>query len=152
MTDMWNRIKDLSQLGYEEVYLFLIDKGRKAPELQHICTEENRIRNCQSGLWVNVWVEYGLLRIEATSSSIIVRGVMALLIEQLEGMPIDQINSNTVSWLASLNLSWQRTVGIAELVMRVLKTVQNVQANRSSEPGSSLPEVRPDGGTKDPVA
>jgi cysteine desulfuration protein SufE len=66
----------------ETFELFIIDLGRKLPDLPpEQKTEENRLKGCQSQVWIVTEMRGDLLHFDAISDSAIVTGLIALMLE-----------------------------------------------------------------------
>ncbi len=62
-------------------YEHVIDLGRQLPEFDtQWQTEENRIRGCQSQVWLNMQMVDGKLHIDGTSDAAIVKGLVAIVL------------------------------------------------------------------------
>ncbi|MDR1623456.1 MAG: SufE family protein [Tannerellaceae bacterium] len=67
-------------------YSLLIDKGNTLPPLdEKHKTESNLIEGCQSRVWLHAEYKEGRLFFEGESDAVIVRGIVALLIDVLSG-------------------------------------------------------------------
>ena len=65
---------------WEDKYQYLIDLGKKLPELDEIFkTDEFRIKGCNSNLWVVPQIKEGKIIFLGTSDSIIVKGLFYLV-------------------------------------------------------------------------
>ncbi|MDA0824165.1 MAG: SufE family protein [Proteobacteria bacterium] len=63
-------------------YQYIIDLGRKLPDLApEQKTEENRLKGCQSQVWIVTEMRGDLLHFDAISDSVIVTGLIALMLE-----------------------------------------------------------------------
>lgn len=62
-------------------YEHVIDLGRQLPEFsQQWKTEENKIRGCQSQVWLNMQMVDGKLHIDGISDAAIVSGLVAIVL------------------------------------------------------------------------
>ncbi|MEO0368973.1 MAG: SufE family protein [Pseudomonadota bacterium] len=62
-------------------YEHVIDLGKKLPPFpDEWRTEENRIRGCQSQVWLNMQLEDGKLQINGISDAAIVSGLIAIVL------------------------------------------------------------------------
>src|SRR6476619_6069237 len=95
------RIEDIEQEIIEEFALFdswddkyeyIIDLGKRLPPLSdEFKKDENRVRGCQSTVWlvadnkdVKIWYQ-------ADSDAVIVKGLISMLIRVLSGQPANAI-------------------------------------------------------------
>ena len=62
-------------------YEYVIDLGKQLPEFDAAWqTEENRIRGCQSQVWLHMEMQGEQLHIEGTSDAAIVKGLVAIVL------------------------------------------------------------------------
>jgi len=62
-------------------YEHVIDLGKQLPEFnENWKTEENRIRGCQSQVWLNMNLQDDKLHIDGTSDAAIVSGLIAIVL------------------------------------------------------------------------
>lgn len=62
-------------------YEHVIDLGKQLPEFnEEWQTEENKIRGCQSQVWLNMELQGSKLHIEGTSDAMIVKGLVAIVL------------------------------------------------------------------------
>ena len=65
---------------WEDKYQYLIDLGKKLPELEDIYkTEEYRVKGCNSNLWVVPQINEGKMIFLGSSDSVIVQGLFFLV-------------------------------------------------------------------------
>jgi len=63
-------------------YEYVIDLGKQLPEFpQEWQTEENRIKGCQSQVWLNMQSDDGKLHIDGTSDAAIVKGLVSIVLQ-----------------------------------------------------------------------
>ena len=90
-------IEEFSVLGeWMDKYNYLIEMGKSIPLLDESKKkEENLIRGCQSRVWLDAYLEDGVLRFKADSDAIITKGIAALLIRVLDGhSPTEILDAN----------------------------------------------------------
>ena len=62
-------------------YEYVIDLGRQLPEFpEEWKTDANKIRGCQSQVWLNMEMKNGKLHIDGTSDASIVSGLVAIVL------------------------------------------------------------------------
>lgn len=76
-------------------YEYIIELGQKLPPLdEKYKVDENKIKGCQSSVWLNAYEKDGKVFFEADSDSTFVKGEIALLIRVLSDQkPEDVINA-----------------------------------------------------------
>src|SRR6476619_176744 len=78
--------------SWDDKYEYIIDLGKKLPELdvKHK-TDENKVRGCQSTVWLVADYKDGKLYYSADSDAVIVKGLISMLIRVLSGHKPDEI-------------------------------------------------------------
>src|SRR6187402_2811009 len=77
---------------WSDKYQYIIELGQKLPELDaKYKTEENKIKGCQSSVWLNAYERDGKIIFEADSDSTFVKGEIALLVRVLSNQSPDEI-------------------------------------------------------------
>lgn len=81
---------------WTQKYEYIIELGQKLPPLdEKDKIEDNKIKGCQSSVWLNSFEKDGKIFFEADSDSTFVKGEIALLISVLnERTPNEIINAN----------------------------------------------------------
>jgi cysteine desulfuration protein SufE len=81
--------------NWEDKYEYIIDMGRKLEPLEDIHRkDENRIRGCQSTVWLVSEYRDGKVYYKADSDAMIVKGLVSMLIRVLSGQkPADIISA-----------------------------------------------------------
>ena len=65
---------------WEQRYQYIIDLGKSIPPIdESLKTDENRVRGCQSSVWLVSTERDGKLQFQADSDAIIVNGLLALV-------------------------------------------------------------------------
>jgi cysteine desulfuration protein SufE len=86
---------------WEERYAYLIDLGRKLPDLPEAeRTPESKVEGCMSQVWLLSEVEPGnppVIRYRADSDSQIVRGLIAVLMTAYSGETADRIIATDIN-------------------------------------------------------
>jgi sulfur transfer protein SufE len=108
-------------------YQFLMDLGKKLPPMEDASkTEENRVKGCQSNVWLVARPVPGTDTVEfvADSDSAIVKGLVAILWRVYSGQPAHKILDYDVEkLLADLELDQHLTLnrrnGLVGMVQRI---------------------------------
>ena len=62
-------------------YEYVIDLGKQLPDFpEEWKTEDNRIKGCQSQVWLNMQLQDGKLHIDGTSDAAIVKGLVSVVL------------------------------------------------------------------------
>ena len=81
--------------NWDDRYAHIIKLGRELPEFSdEYRTDKNKIDGCQSQVWMNASIENGLIKIEADSDAMIVKGLIGILLKAYSGfMPADILST-----------------------------------------------------------
>ncbi len=91
---------------WSERYQYLIDLGRKLPDLpDELKTEEHRLRGCQSMVWIVAAGDQRKLEFHAISDSAIVSGLVYLALRVYSGRSAREIVDTDASYIADIGLA-----------------------------------------------
>ena len=130
---MSTEIRDIEQEIIEEFELFddwtdkyqyIIELGQKLPVLdEKYKIEENKIRGCQSSVWLNSFEKDGRVYFEADSDSTFVKGEIALLIRVLSGKRGEDIVKAELKFIDAIGLRQHvavtRANGLASMIKQM---------------------------------
>ena len=114
---------------WEDRYRYVIELGKRLaplPESDH--TEDNRVRGCASQVWLTSRMEKSdgghVLRFTADSDALIVRGLIAIAFELLDGKsPREILDADAEGYFDRLelreHLTAQRSNGLRALLDRI---------------------------------
>src|SRR5215212_11561803 len=78
--------------SWDDKYEYIIDLGKKLPPLEdQYKKEENKVRGCQSTVWLVADYKNGRIFYKAESDAVIVKGLISMLIRVLSGHKPDEI-------------------------------------------------------------
>ncbi len=114
---------------WSERYQYLIDLGRKLPDLPETCkTEEHRLLGCQSMVWIVVEGDADRLVFHAISDSAIVSGLIYLALRVYSGRSATEIAATSADYIADIglakHLSPTRSNGLAALLAYIREQAQ----------------------------
>ncbi|MFK3651018.1 SufE family protein [Lysobacter enzymogenes] len=114
---------------WSERYQYLIDLGRKLPDLPEACkTEEHRLLGCQSMVWIVVDGDADRLSFHAISDSAIVSGLIYLALRVYSGRSATEIVATSADYIADIglakHLSPTRSNGLAALLAFIREQAQ----------------------------
>src|SRR5215204_2234446 len=90
---------------WTEKYQYIIELGQKLQPLDDCYrTEENKIRGCQSSVWLHAYSKAGLIYFDADSDSTFVKGEIALLIRVLSGRTAEEIINTPLAFIDVIGL------------------------------------------------
>ena len=91
---------------WTEKYEYMIELGKKLPALNDkYKTESNKIKGCQSSVWMNADFKDGRIYFEADSDSTFVKGLIALLMKVLNGQKPEDIVAAPLDFINKTGLS-----------------------------------------------
>jgi len=101
---------------YRDKIEYIMDLGKRLPPLpDELKTEGNKVRGCQSQVWLAAGLEpeSGRMRLRAVSDAVLVRGLIALLLELYDGRRPEEILANPPTVLQEIGLARFLTPGRA---------------------------------------
>ena len=92
--------------AWEEKYEYIIDMGKKLPGLDGIYKkDENRVRGCQSTVWLVSEFKDDKVYYKADSDSVIVKGLISMLIRVLSGKSMDEIINARLDFIKDIGMT-----------------------------------------------
>ncbi len=109
---------------WEEKYEYIIDLGKKLPELSdEYKTDDNIIKGCQSVVWLHATYKDGKVFFEGDSQAIIVKGLVSMLLNVLSGHTPDEILNADLYFIEKVgltsHLAQTRSNGLASMVKQM---------------------------------
>jgi len=132
-------IEDFSLFdSWDDRYEYIIDLGKKLPELEdQYKIDENKIKGCQSTVWLTANYENGKVYYKAESDAVIVKGLVSLLIKVLSGQSPDSILEARLDFIKAIgmdtHLAPTRSNGLRAMVKQMknyamaFKTLQEIE-------------------------
>lgn len=110
--------------NWEEKYEYIIELGKKLPELaEKYKVEENIIKGCQSTVWLVAHYKDGKVFYQADSDAIIVKGLISMLISVLSGHKPDEILNAKLDFIRQIgmmtHLAQTRSNGLVAMVKQI---------------------------------
>jgi cysteine desulfuration protein SufE len=118
-------IDDFSFLdSWDEKYSLIIDLGKQLPSLsEKHKTGVNRIKGCQSQVWLIANTQDNKVYYEADSDAIITKGLIALLLQVFSGKSAENIIHSEPYFIEKIgmhqHLSPTRSNGLASMVKQI---------------------------------
>ncbi|MBU6158120.1 MAG: SufE family protein [Bacteroidetes bacterium] len=119
---------------WEEKYEYIIDMGKKLKPLDDIHKkEENKIKGCQSTVWMVSDFNDGKVNYKAESDAVIVKGLVSMLIRVLSGHTPEEIINAKLEFIDQIgmkqHLAQTRSNGLLSMVkqMKLDATVYQAQ-------------------------
>lgn len=92
--------------NWEDKYEYIIDMGKKLPPLEdEFKKDENRIRGCQSTVWMVSSPKDGRIYFKADSDAVIVKGLISMLIRVLSGQKAEDIVRADMHFIDKIGMS-----------------------------------------------
>ncbi len=109
---------------WEERYRRIIAKGKNlAPLPEEARVEANKVKGCQSQVWLFAELNEGKVIFHADSDASIVKGIIALLLEIYSGATPDEILQTEAKFIDQLelkqHLSMNRSNGLAAMLKQI---------------------------------
>lgn len=110
--------------SWDDKYEYIIDMGKKlAPLADAHKMDENRVRGCQSTVWLVAREEGGRIYFEADSDAVIVKGLISMLIRVLSGRTPDEIIEAPLGFIQEIgmttHLAQTRSNGLLSMVKQM---------------------------------
>jgi cysteine desulfuration protein SufE len=110
--------------SWDDKYEYIIDLGKKLKPLedQHK-KDENKVRGCQSTVWLVADYKDGRIFYKAESDAVIVKGLISMLIRVLSGQPADDIVNARLDFIKEIgmmtHLAQTRSKGLLSMVKQM---------------------------------
>lgn len=122
---------------WSDKYQYIIELGQKLPPLDdRYKTEDNKIKGCQSSVWLHSYGKDGKVFFEADSDSTFVKGEIALLINVLSGQPPAEVVSSELNFIDAIGLRQHiavtRANGLASMIKQMKLYALGVQAQQTA--------------------
>lgn len=107
-----------------EKYNYLIELSKEVPDIdpKHK-TKEYLIDGCQSKVWLYADYKDGVMHFSADSDAIITKGIVALLIRVLDGLPPEEVMNADLYFIKEIglqeNLSPTRSNGLLAMLKQM---------------------------------
>jgi cysteine desulfuration protein SufE len=110
--------------SWDDKYEYIIDLGKRLPVLDpKYKTDENRVRGCQSSVWLVADYVNGKLFYHADSDAMIVKGLISMLIRVLSGKTPDEIIDAKLDFIREIgmttHLAQTRSNGLLNMVKQM---------------------------------
>jgi cysteine desulfuration protein SufE len=110
--------------SWDDKYEYIIDLGKKLPPLEErFKKDENRVRGCQSTVWLVADYKDGRVHFKAESDAVIVKGLISMLIRVLSGHTPDEILKAQLGFIQKIgmttHLAQTRSNGLLSMVKQM---------------------------------
>ena len=109
---------------WDDKYEYIIDLGKKLPPLDAgYKKDENKVKGCQSTVWLVADYEDGKVHYKAESDAVIVKGLISMLIRVLSGQSPDDIVNAKLDFIREIgmmtHLAQSRSNGLLAMVRQM---------------------------------
>lgn len=110
--------------SWDDKYEYIIDLGKKLPLLDdQFKKDENKVRGCQSTVWLVAEYKGGRIFYKAESDAVIVKGLISMLIRVLSGQTADDIVNAKLDFINKIgmmsHLAQTRSNGLLAMVKQM---------------------------------
>ena len=110
--------------SWDDKYEYIIDLGKKLPLLENkYKIDENRVRGCQSIVYLVADYKNGKIFYKAESDAVIVKGLISMLIRVLSGQTPDEIVEAKLDFIREIgmmtHLAQTRSNGLLAMVKQM---------------------------------
>jgi cysteine desulfuration protein SufE len=110
--------------SWDDKYEYIIDLGKKLQPLDDVHKrDENKVRGCQSTVWLVADFSDGLVHFHAESDAVIVKGLISMLIRVLSGHTPDEILEAKMDFINRIgmtsHLAQTRSNGLLAMVKQM---------------------------------
>ena len=122
---------------WSEKYQYIIELGQNLPALDDkYKIEENKIKGCQSSVWLHAFGKDGKVFFEADSDSVFVKGEIALLIRALSGQEASDVVNTELKFIDAIGLRQHiavtRANGLASMIKQMKLYAVGVASQQSA--------------------
>lgn len=110
--------------SWDDKYEYIIDLGKKLPPLEdQYKTDGNKVRGCQSTVWLVADFRNGKVLFKADSDAVIVKGLISMLIRVLSGHTPEEIIKAKLDFIQQIgmttHLAQTRSNGLLSMVKQM---------------------------------
>lgn len=110
--------------SWDDKYEYIIDLGKKLPPLEDAYkTDDNKVRGCQSTVWLTADFKDGKVFYKAESDAVIVKGLISMLIRVLSGHQPSEIIDAKLDFINEIgmmnHLAQTRSNGLLAMVKQM---------------------------------
>lgn len=128
ITEIENEIVEEFALfdSWDDKYEYIIDLGKKLPPLDdQYKIDENKVRGCQSTVYLIANNKDGKIFYEAESDAIIVKGLISMLIRVLSGQPADAIIDAKLDFVREIGMMTHLAQTRSNGLLAMIKQMKN---------------------------
>ena len=112
--------------SWDDKYEYVIDLGKKLPLLEDkYKLDENKVRGCQSTVWLVADHTDGKVHFKADSDAIIVKGLISMLIRVLTNHTPDEIINANLEFIQKIGMTTHLAQTRANGLLAMVKQMKN---------------------------
>jgi len=112
--------------SWDDKYEYIIDLGKKLPPLEdQYKIDENRVRGCQSTVWLVAEYREGKIFYKAESDAVIVKGLISMLIRVLSGHSPDEIIAAKLNFIQQIGMTTHLAQTRSNGLLAMVKQMKN---------------------------
>ena len=112
--------------SWDDKYEYIIDLGKKLPPLEdQYKIDENRVRGCQSIVWLVADYRDGKIFYKAESDAVIVKGLISMLIRVLSGQSPDNIIQAKLNFIQQIGMTTHLAQTRSNGLLAMVKQMKN---------------------------
>lgn len=112
--------------SWEDKYEYIIDLGKKLEVLEDAGKiEENKIKGCQSTVWLTAAYEDGKVIFKADSDAVIVKGLISMLIKVLSGHTPEEILAAKMDFIGEIGMMTHLAQTRSNGLLAMIKQMKN---------------------------
>lgn len=112
--------------SWDDKYEYIIDLGKKLPALEdQYKIDENRVRGCQSTVWLVADYQDGKIFYKAESDAVIVKGLISMLIRVLSGQCPDNIIQAKLNFIQQIGMATHLAQTRSNGLLAMVKQMKN---------------------------
>ena len=112
--------------SWDDKYEYIIDLGKKLPPLEEqYKIDANRVRGCQSTVWLVADYKEGKIFYKAESDAVIVKGLISMLIRVLSGQSPDDIIQAKLNFIQQIGMTTHLAQTRSNGLLAMVKQMKN---------------------------
>ena len=112
--------------SWDDKYEYIIDLGKKLPPLEdQYKIDENRVRGCQSTVWLVADYTNGKIFYKAESDAVIVKGLISMLIRVLSGHSPEEIIAAKLNFIQQIGMTTHLAQTRSNGLLAMVKQMKN---------------------------
>ncbi|MFA4869794.1 MAG: SufE family protein [Pedobacter sp.] len=112
--------------SWEDKYEYIIDLGKKLEALDDVYKiEENKIKGCQSTVWLTSAYQDGRVVFKADSDAVIVKGLISMLIKVLSDHTPDEILAAKMDFIGEIGMMTHLAQTRSNGLLAMIKQMKN---------------------------